>query len=143
MPLNCHRVDTPTATTDRKPSYIAIATKHCPPPSTAKLRKTCPSTVRLSARIDTPQSKSVPIREIRGKSSNHGFHGWARMKQLKAKCRSVNLGLPPAQDVGANRSQTNPFDLCEPSQNGRFCEAPQRHSATSGLSGLSGNGLPF
>jgi hypothetical protein len=61
MPLNCHRVDTPTATTDRKPSYIAIATKHCPPPSTAKLRKTCPSTVRLSARIDTPQSKSVKI----------------------------------------------------------------------------------
>jgi hypothetical protein len=52
-------------------------------------------------------------------------------------------GVQPPAGAGAISIDSKPHALCAPSQNGRFAECPQRHKATAGLSGFTGNALPF
>ena len=47
-----------------------------------------------------------------------------------------------AYSVGTRSSDSKPHVLCDPSQNGRVAEWPQRHKAMAGLSLLKGKRLP-
>lgn len=73
--------------------------------------------------------------------------GQDRRRQLGKTCwrRAIPLwaDYSGASGVGASSADAKPQRLCVPSQNGRRLDCPQRHSATAGLSGFTGNTFPF
>jgi len=84
------------------------------------------------AKRDWPTESPTCCKLSRFPAWETGFFHWVL---IVCKTR-----VPPYS--GARSAASNPAALCAPSQKGRFLEAPQRQSATAGLSGETGNSLP-